>query len=320
MRFRLPSTQALQCFESSARYQSFTAAAQHLHLTQGAVSRQVLALEQLLGAALFVRGAQRLALTASGAAYLVQVSEALAQLEKAASQFKLALGQGGLLNLSIPSSWGNYWLIPRLPDFNQRYAQVGINLMTHVGAVDFNARNLDAAVEFLPDSPCEDADFLMPLTPFPYANFAWTKAYGPAFKTLDLDASQLLRHVTIAQAWTGWQINRAASNSVQSSPVIATGPSFEVMSLSMSAAVQGLGVALLPGFMAEPLVVGRKLKRLSRIGWQTPGGYWLRRSPFLRSEASYLGLREWLIGENSRFHSDSLALRTSSARTASVKK
>ena len=294
---RLPSTQALQCFESSARYQSFTAAAQHLYLTQGAVSRQVLGLEQQLGAALFFRGAQRLSLTPAGAAYLTQISSALAVIEQAASQFKLQVGQGGLLNLSIPSSWGNYWLIPRLPDFNQRYAQIGINLMTHVGRADFNTRNLDAAVEFRAEIPGDDADFLMPLILYPYANTAWSKAYGADFKLQRLDPNQLLRHVTIPQAWMGWQAQRKLGQSGHDVPVIANGPSFEIVSLSMSAAVQGLGVALLPQFMAEPLAASRKLKRLSNVSWQAPGGYWLRRSPFLRSEASYQRLRQWLLAE-----------------------
>ena len=294
---RLPSTQALQCFESSARYQSFTAAAQHLYLTQGAVSRQVLGLEQQLGAALFFRGAQRLSLTPAGAAYLTQISSALAVIEQAASQFKLQVGQGGLLNLSIPSSWGNYWLIPRLPDFNQRYAQIGINLMTHVGRADFNTRNLDAAVEFRAEIPGDDADFLMPLILYPYANTAWSKAYGADFKLQRLDPNQLLRHVTIPQAWMGWQAQRKLGQSGHDVPVIANGPSFEIVSLSMSAAVQGLGVTLLPQFMAEPLAASRKLKRLSNVSWQAPGGYWLRRSPFLRSEASYQRLRQWLLAE-----------------------
>ena len=303
MQSRLPSTQALQCFESSARYLSFTAAAKHLHLTQGAVSRQVLGLEQQLGAALFVRGAQRLNLTPAGAAYLTQITSVLASLEQASSQFKLQVGQGGLLNLSIPSSWGNYWLIPRLPDFNQRHAQIGLNLMTHVGRADFNARNLDAAVEFRAEIPGDDADFLMPLILYPYANTAWVKAYGADFKAQQVDPNQLLRHVTIPQAWSGWQALRAAGQVAKkgsiatSDPIVANGPSFEIVSLSMSAAVQGLGVALLPQFMAEPLAASRKLKRLSSISWQAPGGYWLRRSPFLRSEASYQRLRQWLIAE-----------------------
>ncbi|MFM7331186.1 MAG: LysR family transcriptional regulator [Brachymonas sp.] len=52
---RIPSTQALQCFEASARLKGFTLAGDELHLTQGGVSRQILGLEQRLGVALFDR-------------------------------------------------------------------------------------------------------------------------------------------------------------------------------------------------------------------------------------------------------------------------
>ncbi|MGJ4749176.1 LysR family transcriptional regulator, partial [Leptospira sp. SA-E8] len=55
MRRKLPSTQALACFEAAARQQSYTRAAQELALTQSAVSRQITALEDFLGVALFTR-------------------------------------------------------------------------------------------------------------------------------------------------------------------------------------------------------------------------------------------------------------------------
>ena len=64
---RAPSTMSLLCLEASARLRSFTAAASELHLTQGAVSRQIIALESRLGTTLFVRRRQALALTEAGA-------------------------------------------------------------------------------------------------------------------------------------------------------------------------------------------------------------------------------------------------------------
>lgn len=69
--------QVLRAFEASARLSSFTAAAQELNLTQSAVSRQVRALEELLGGELFVRDRQTVRLTAAGEIYAREVRQVL---------------------------------------------------------------------------------------------------------------------------------------------------------------------------------------------------------------------------------------------------
>jgi len=74
MRRKIPSLQALMCFDAAARHQSYTRAAQELALTQGAVSRQLTALEDFLGVALFKRTRHGVALTASGRDYAQQVA------------------------------------------------------------------------------------------------------------------------------------------------------------------------------------------------------------------------------------------------------
>jgi LysR family transcriptional regulator, glycine cleavage system transcriptional activator len=291
---RLPSTQALQCFESSARLGSFTAAAHELYLTQSAVSRQVTGLEQQLGAALFTRGAQRLSLTKLGASYLIDIAQALQLLNRAGSELRLEQGFGGHLSLSIPSSWGNYWLVPKLPEFTSTHSTVSLDLMTHVGRPLFESRRLDAAVEFNPRAPDASAEFLMPLTLFAYANPTWAKANRVAFLRGQVLPQYLLRHMTILPAWDGWLSQLRARYPLQSHWPAPSGPSFELMSLCMSAAVQRLGVGLLPEYMAGSLVKTRQLTRLSPVGWEAPGGYWLLRSPFLRSEASFNQFSQWL--------------------------
>jgi len=74
---RLPPLKALPAFELAAESLSISAAAQELHLTHGAVSRQIKALEDHLGAPLFRRFNRRIELTAAGAAFLPHVRQAL---------------------------------------------------------------------------------------------------------------------------------------------------------------------------------------------------------------------------------------------------
>src|SRR5215470_5867738 len=73
----LPPLHALKSFEAAARSESFTRAAEELHVTQGAVSQQIKALESALGIKLFKRERQRLTLTEAGREYLAVVRDAL---------------------------------------------------------------------------------------------------------------------------------------------------------------------------------------------------------------------------------------------------
>jgi DNA-binding transcriptional LysR family regulator len=82
MRRQLPSTQALQCFEAAARHQSFTRATQELALTQGAVSRQVAALEGMVGVSLSRRTRHGMTLTPAGVDYARHVGQRLDALER----------------------------------------------------------------------------------------------------------------------------------------------------------------------------------------------------------------------------------------------
>ena len=288
---RIPSTQALQCFEASARLGSFTLAGLEIHLTQGGVSRQVIALEQRLGFALFERRQSGLRLTPAGSSYLAEIEPALRALERATSNVMALKGQGGVLNLSIPASWGNHWLIPRLGAFTQAHSDISLNVFTKIGAADFSNRQVDAAVEYRTSERNDmTSEFIMALALSPYASPVWKRKHGINF----LPAA-MLQHTTLPLAWNGWlaQHSRNAAPS-STEPDIANGPRYDLMFMAMNAAVAGLGIALLPSFMATPLVAARRLTPLSTTVWQAPGGYYLSQSPLMRSDMAFTTFREWL--------------------------
>ena len=91
MRRKIPSLQALACFDAAARHESYTRAAQELALTQGAVSRQITALEAFLGMDLFRRTRHGVTLTERGAAYAKQVAPRLQGLEQDTLDVPVAL-------------------------------------------------------------------------------------------------------------------------------------------------------------------------------------------------------------------------------------
>jgi LysR family transcriptional regulator, glycine cleavage system transcriptional activator len=289
---RIPSTQALQCFEASSRLGSFTLAGQEMHLTQGGVSRQVITLEQRLGFALLERRRDGLQLTPAGSVYLLEIEPALRILERATSNVMALRGLGGVLNLSIPASWGNHWLIPRLGGFTQAHSEISLNVLTKIGSADFSNRQIDAAVEYRVTLRTDMAsEFIMGLALSPYASPKWKREHAGRLKP-----GAMLQHTTLPLAWNGWLGQQGLNDLLPADARqdVATGPRYDLMFMAMNAAVAGLGIALLPDFMAAPLVASRRLTRLSKAAWQAPGGYYLSQSPLTRSDSAFATFRDWL--------------------------
>ncbi|MCC6002631.1 MAG: LysR family transcriptional regulator, partial [Pararhodobacter sp.] len=141
----LPGMSALLAFDAVARTGSFTGAARDLALTQGAISRQVAALEGQLGVALIDRGARRVRLTEAGLAYAARARAALELLGQGALE---ALGQAPErgLRLAILPTFGTRWLMPRIPAFVRRHPEITLQFATRIGHFDLVAEGMDAAI------------------------------------------------------------------------------------------------------------------------------------------------------------------------------
>lgn len=112
----LPNLKRLRAFESAARLASFTAAAEELHVTQGAVSRQVQALEQDLGMALFDRAGRHLSLNEAGREYADALGEAF-QIIRGATRALRPQKEDQVLTITMLPSFAVKWLAPRMADF-----------------------------------------------------------------------------------------------------------------------------------------------------------------------------------------------------------
>src|ERR1043165_1707965 len=123
----LPSLDLLVGFEAAARHLSFTKAATELFLTQSAVSRQVQALEEALGVALFQRRHRALLLTDEGQLLARSVSAMLDQLREITRKVR---GNGAPSPLSVTTivSFASLWLIPRLPKFRALHPAADVRI------------------------------------------------------------------------------------------------------------------------------------------------------------------------------------------------
>ena len=117
----------LRSFEAVARRAGFGAAAEELHVTQSAVSRQIKSLEEELGAPLFTRGTRRIELTQAGQILLRAITPALARIDSAVRQIRQQRGRAQV-SLSTFPSFASLWLLPRLPQFERLQPEIDIRI------------------------------------------------------------------------------------------------------------------------------------------------------------------------------------------------
>ncbi|MBY6018760.1 LysR family transcriptional regulator [Halomonas denitrificans] len=123
---KLPPLRATQCFEAVVRLNSFSKAAEALHITQSAVSHQVRQLESYLGESLLARQGRHWTLTPTGQRYYEAISPALQGLAQASSVIRE--GVSGPLRLALYSSLAVKWLIPRLADLRKAHPEIELSL------------------------------------------------------------------------------------------------------------------------------------------------------------------------------------------------
>src|SRR6266702_1796784 len=139
-----PSLTALRAFETAARTLSFTAAADELNQTQGAVSHQVSTLEARLGLKLFVREARGLKLTEAGQKYLPLVKDALDRLRTAEDLIRPI--RPSVLTITVSPNFASKWLVPRLGGFSVTHPNHDLRISASLQHVDFTREDIDLAV------------------------------------------------------------------------------------------------------------------------------------------------------------------------------
>lgn len=146
-RSALPSLDLLKGFEAAARNLSFTKAAEELFVTQSAVSRQIQALEEQLGVALFQRRHRALLLTEEGQVLYRAASEMLERLRRAVEQVSEAAG-GKMLSVSTTEGFASLWLIPRLAEFRKTCPGVDVRISATNRIVSLERERIDLAIRY----------------------------------------------------------------------------------------------------------------------------------------------------------------------------
>ncbi len=299
---KIPSLQALSCFDAAARHESYTRAAHELALTQGAVSRQIAALEAFLGLALFRRTRHGVALTPAGAAYARQVAGRLDALERDTLDAMAgpAAGPRGSVHLGAVPTFATRWLLPRLPDLAARHPLVTVHVDVATRPFMFADSGRDAAL--YAGTPQQvaawagtRAELLMQEEVLPIASPALLAAHSnrKRWKPADLLALPLLQQSTRPEGWRQWFEAMAVPEAA--GPRVLQGPRYELFSMLAVAAAHGLGVALMPRLLVEAeLARGELVVACPRpLGGQR--GYYFVTPELGAAEPAAVGLlRQWL--------------------------
>jgi len=247
----LPSIASLRAMEALDRLGTATAAAEELNLTQSAVSRQIQALEDQLGAELLHRSKRRMHPTEQGARYAAEIRGALAQIAKASMQVHTGTAAHGI-SLAILPSFGMRWLVPRLAGFARLHPDVPVNMSTRLAHESFELDPFDAAIRYGVGQWTGCGALLLSeerILPVCSPDFL----DEPVHSASDLADMSLLHIETRPRAWTDWLSARGAHSRETS------GAWFDQFSTITQAAIHGLGVALLPDFIAEPEIAAGRL-------------------------------------------------------------
>ena len=286
----LPSVSLLSAFEAVLRTGSTAAAARELDLTQGAVSRLIQSLEAQLGRRLFDRHRGRLIATEAARAYGRDITRALDLIQRASMELS-ANPEGGVLSLAILPAFGTRWLAPRLGAFLVAHPGVTINLATRLRRFNFEAEGFDAAIHFGTDD-WRDAGHMKLFDERLTACAAPALlAANPVRHAADLRGLPLLQIETRPTAWAAW----FAGQGEEAPPV--RGMLFDQFAPMTQAAIAGLGVALLPDYLAEPEIAEGRLAPVLDRAVAGVGAYWL---VWPEARASYPPLeafRSWLAAE-----------------------
>jgi LysR family glycine cleavage system transcriptional activator len=248
----MPPLNALKAFEAAARHASFARAAEELGVTPAAVSHQVKALEDWLGAALFVRRAQGLGLTDLGRSTMPAFSAAFDALGRAVQDLRGAAPRAQVDIAALPAI-AQLWLAPRLTGARAAFPRLSPSVHALETPPDLRRELFDFAIFYVRDAPpgcrmirlCDDAIF---------PACAPEVARGLVVPG-DLATMPLLRDTTWTEDWACW----LAAASSGGFPV-DEGPAFSLYSMAVQAALDGTGVlmahaALIGGHIASGALV-----------------------------------------------------------------
>lgn len=253
----------LRIFHAVALSESLTRGGETLHLSQSAVSRQISALEESMGIALFHRHARGLMLTEQGEILFRAANEIMTRIQ----QVQINLTESGTrpkgaFRLAAPATFGTLFLAGQMKEYTDLYPEIEVTLICEDRELDLSIREADAAIRFRPSKHPDLVQIpIMRLRNSLYASNDYLREHGLPQKISDLSKHKLLGFDTsfLPFAEANWLFALAGGQ--------GGAPFFRVNSLiaMRSAVKQGMGIAALPDYLVH------RTRHISRVLPETAG-------------------------------------------------
>ena len=297
LRTRPISVGQLRAFEAVARHLNFRAASEELALTQSAVSRQIQALEQDVGVALFLRHTRAVEMTTAGAQFLRAVLPSLERIDSAVRIIRQSAGRKSVA-ISTWASFASMWLIPRLEMFQRAHPDIDIRIDATDAMVDMDTTDVDLALRYSARAAVASHAvrlFGEQLTP---VASPWLMKSGTRIKKpVDLAQYALIEasdaHRTQHTEWLTWQRWFEAQKLKNLAPKRWLYFNYAHQIAQAALTGQGIALARMP-LVADSLASGDLVEPLPNMRINSPLAYWLIVGPRNAARPEVAAFCEWL--------------------------
>jgi LysR family transcriptional regulator, glycine cleavage system transcriptional activator len=201
----LPPLNSLVAFEAAARHLSFTLAADELHVTQGAISRQVRSLEAYLGKPLFERANRSVRLTATGLQYYQAIRESLMDIAAVTEESRSWKGMQQI-TVATSSAMASMWLLPKISAFQREHEDIELRIVALEQVRDLRRVECDIALYYCRQPPPSmQATTLFYEEVFPVCSPGYLERHGPFNSPEALSSCTLLSLEDADQDWISWK-------------------------------------------------------------------------------------------------------------------
>ncbi|MBM7034825.1 LysR family transcriptional regulator [Vibrio ulleungensis] len=284
-----PSTRALRTFMAVASTMSFSKAAIQLSVSQGAVSKQIAALEQQLGQPLFHRHINGINLTKAGERYLPKVAEALQLIQTSTANLIQTDMTRDVLSVNVTPSFASLWLIEHIELFSNQHPNLQISIKIGDGPVKSSRNDCDVYIRCLPLSKHHEHAHLLMQESLQLVGSNTLLIDNPLQTVQDLNRHTLIPQITRPQLWEMFTKEHQLAHTPRYGKI-----GYEHFYMSLEGVKSHQGLALLPNFMLTNTLLSTQLNNPLGLSMHSPYGYYLIAPNYKRGIDKVHRFEQWL--------------------------
>ena len=261
-------------------------------MTPSAISHQLKSLEEFLSIKLFRREKRQVILTSAGERYLASIQLALDEVENATRRLMTSTNSSAV-NISVAPAFLTRWLVPRITRFQERYPDVELRFSSTTGYIDFEHSDTDMAVYYGRGSwEGIEAHFLRNIILTPVCAPSLLNGKKPLLEPLDMTQFTLIYISGRREEWNR-VLRQIGGRLVDANRTM----SFSSRALAVSAATEGIGIALADRVLTQREIESGKLVAPFDITLDTHNAFYLVYKQNRKLTYAMEAFRDWIMEE-----------------------